>query len=119
MSTASTTSLTMPANLRDEIVGIDQQVPLLDGTSVPYVNLDNAASTPALKRVQAKIDELLHWYSSVHRGSGFKSMLSTQLYEEAREIVLEFVGADAHDDCVIFTKNTTEAINRLANLFPF
>jgi selenocysteine lyase/cysteine desulfurase len=105
-------------DLRGEIVGIDQAVPLLDGTHRPYVNLDNAASTPALRRVKAATDEMMEWYSSVHRGSGFKSLLSTQLYEEARETVLAYVGADS-SDCVIFSKNTTEAINHLAHLFPF
>ncbi len=37
-----------PLDLRRRIVGHDQLVPLLDGSLVPYVNLDNAASTPAL-----------------------------------------------------------------------
>jgi selenocysteine lyase/cysteine desulfurase len=101
------------------VIGSDQQVPLLDGSQVRYLNLDNAASTPALRVVKEKFDEALLWYSSVHRGSGFKSLLSTQLYEEAREIMLDFVGADRAADCVIFCKNTTEAINRLANRFPF
>ncbi len=34
------------ASLRQRILGIDREVPLLDGTPAPYVNLDNAASTP-------------------------------------------------------------------------
>jgi len=101
--------------LRQEIVGINQQVPLLDGSSRPYVFLDNAASTPTFRGVQQKVNEFLEWYSSVHRGSGFKSQLSTQAYERAREIVAEFVGADPHTHSVIFGKNTTEAINKLAN----
>ena len=119
MSQTTISKHILPGSLRDEIVGSEQLVPLLDGTMIPYVNLDNAASTPALRRVKEKTDELMQWYSSVHRGSGYKSLLSTQLYDQAREIVLDFVGADPVDDCVIFTKNTTEAINRLANLFPF
>lgn len=106
-------------NLRQEVVGIDQTVPLLDGGFQTYVNLDNAASTPPFRVVQEKTDEMMLWYSSVHRGTGFKSILSTQLYEQAREIVLEFVGARSDENCVIFCKNTTEALNRLANLFPF
>ncbi len=110
---------TLQVDLRKEIIGIDQEVPLLDGSTCPYVNLDNAASTPALRVVQEKMEEMLVWYSSVHRGSGFKSMLSTQIHEEAREIVLRFVGADPQTECVIFCKNTTEALNRLANRFPF
>jgi cysteine desulfurase/selenocysteine lyase len=101
--------------LRQEIVGIDEQVPLLDGSTVPYVFLDNTASTPAFRGVQRKIDEFLPWYSSVHRGTGFKSLLSTHAYEESHEAVARFVGADLETHCVIFGKNTTEAINKLAN----
>ena len=37
-----------PYDLRTRIVGIDERVPLLDGSLATYVNLDNAASTPAL-----------------------------------------------------------------------
>jgi selenocysteine lyase/cysteine desulfurase len=106
-------------NLRDEIVGVNQLVPLLGGSQVPYVNLDNAASTPILKVVKEKVDEAFNWYSSVHRGSGYKSLLSTQLYEEAREIALDFVGADHKHDVIIFCKNTSEALNILAKRFPF
>jgi len=101
--------------LRTEVLGIDRQVPLLDGSTRPYVYLDNAASTPAFRGVQQKVDEFLGWYSSVHRGSGFKSLLSTRAYDHAREIVAEFVGADSQVHTVIFGKNTTEAINKLAN----
>ncbi len=105
--------------LRQEIVGIDRQVPLLDGSLRAYVNLDNAASTPALRRVKEKLEEAMELYSSVHRGSGFKSMLSTHLYDKAREVVANFVGADLDQDVVIFGKNTSEAINKLANRMPF
>lgn len=104
--------------LRQDIVGLDQEVPLLDGSRRPCVFLDNAASTPALGAVQAKVDELLRWYSSVHRGASFKSLLSTEAYEKAREVVANFVGADPQADVVIFGKNTTEAINKLAHRLP-
>ncbi len=114
---SASTKLSM--DLRAEIVGVDQPAPLLDGSQVTYINLDNAASTPSLRYVRDKMDEALVYYSSVHRGSGFKSLLSTQLYEEAREIVLDFVGADREQDVVVFCKNTTEALNRLAKRFPF
>jgi cysteine desulfurase / selenocysteine lyase len=106
-------------DLRSEIVGVDQLVPLLDGTQETYVNLDNAASTPPFKKVQEKVDEVFKWYSSVHRGAGFKSLLSTQLFEQAREIALDFVGADEDHDVIIFARNTTEALNLLAKRFPF
>lgn len=106
-------------HLRQQIVGIDQPVPLLDGTSRPYVYLDNAASTPTFRGVQDKVNEFLPWYSSIHRGSGFKSLVASEAYDTAREIVAEFVGADPATDVVIFGKNTTEAVNKLANRFSF
>lgn len=94
-------------------------MPLLDGSSHTYVYLDNAASTPALRGVKQKIEDLLEWYSSVHRGSGYKSLVTTHAYERAHEITLNFVGGDPQRDCVIFGKNTTEAINTLAEVFPW
>jgi cysteine desulfurase/selenocysteine lyase len=103
------------AILRQQIVGVNQKVPLLDGSLRSYIYLDNAASTPTFREVQAKVDEFLTWYSSVHRGAGFKSLVSTRAYEQAREIVARFVGADPQAHTVIFGKNTTEAINKLAN----
>jgi selenocysteine lyase/cysteine desulfurase len=102
-----------------EVVGLDVEVPLLDGSRARYVNLDNAATTPCLAVVQAKVNEFLRWYSSIHRGTGFKSVLSTQVYEQAREVVAGFVGADSEENVVIFVRNTTDAFNKLASRFPF
>jgi selenocysteine lyase/cysteine desulfurase len=105
-------------NVRSQIVGIDAQVPLLDGTHRPYAYLDNAASTPALRPVYDKVNEFMVWYSSVHRGAGFKSQIATQAYELAHELVGCFVGADLQTNTVIFGKNTTEAINKVAHRLP-
>jgi len=107
------------ACLRQEIAGLDRKVPLLDGSWDFYVNLDNAASTPPFRIVKEKVDELMEVYSSVHRGTGFKSLLSTHLYDRAREVVADFVGADPAEQAVIFGKNTSEAINKLAHRFDF
>ena len=115
-------SVIRPAQLegiRERIVGIDRQVPLLDGTQRQYINFDNAASTPALHDVKATLDRFLEWYSSVHRGTGLKSQVATHAYEQSREIVAEFVGADPQEYTVIFGKNTTEATNLLAQRFPW
>jgi selenocysteine lyase/cysteine desulfurase len=94
-------------------------VPLLNGDFHPYINLDNAASTPALRFVQETIDAFLPYYSSVHRGTGYKSQISTFAYEHARQSVLKFLGADPVEHTCIFGKNTTEGINKLARRFPF
>ncbi len=102
------------ANIRKQIVGVDKEVPLLDGGQRPYIFFDNAASTPVLGEVLDTINNFMPWYSSVHRGSGLKSQVATKAYEDAREIVGKFFGADKFDHVVIFGKNTTEAINKLS-----
>ena len=99
--------------LQKQVVGLNERVTLLDGTTAKYTNFDNAASTPTLSPVQDKVNEFCKWYSNVHRGTGFKSQLSSWVFEEARDIIAHFVGADA-SSAVIFCKNTTEAINKLA-----
>lgn len=98
---------------------VDYPAPVLSGKRVPYLNLDNAASTPALKHVQDIVNAFLEIYSSVHRGTGFKSQISTHAYEAAREQMLHFVGAHPREHVCIFGKNTTEAINKLARRFPY
>jgi len=74
--------------LRDLVAGTEIEVPVLDGTRRRYINFDNAASTPALKAVRDGIDRFLDYYSSVHRGTGFKSQLATWAYEQARHQTL-------------------------------
>lgn len=106
-------------DLRDFIVGGHTLVPTLDGTLVPYINLDNAASTPIARAVKSKMDESLEWYSAVHRGAGFKSQVSSLAYEHARDIILDFVGAGGGGRTCVFLRNATEAINRCANRFNF
>lgn len=102
------------AAVRRSVIGIDVAVPTLNGTVKPYINLDNAASTPTIQCVLDAVNQSLPYYSSIHRGAGFKSQLSTALYEGARSTVLRFVGGDPAKHTVIFGKNTTEVINALA-----
>jgi len=110
---------TNPPDYRYLFVGLETDVPLLDGSQSRYINLDNAASTPSLTSVLDTINQFMHFYSSVHRGTGFKSQLSTHAYEESRMAVMSFLGADPATHTCIFSKNTTEAINKLARRFPF
>lgn len=100
------------------IVGYERQVPLLDGSVRRYINFDNAASTPALKQVVDKVNEFMEWYSSIHRGTGFKSQLCSEAFDRSREVVAEFVNVDPNSHAIIFVKNATEAINKLANRLP-
>ncbi|MFC4222775.1 aminotransferase class V-fold PLP-dependent enzyme [Lysinibacter cavernae] len=100
-----------------DVTGSDLMVPLLDGSQSRYVNLDYAASAPALGVVADRVTEALGLYASVHRGAGYASDISTTAYENARDTVARFVGAPAGYP-VIFTRNTTDSLNLLASAVP-
>ena len=102
------------SDVHNRVVGSGKTVPVLDGTSRPYINFDNAASTPVLQQVMDTVNAFMEWYSSVHRGTGFKSRVATEAYDDAHRMVAAFVGANMRDHTVIFGKNTTEAINKLS-----
>ena len=80
----------------------------------PLVYLDNGASA---QKPQVVLDTILHAYrqeyANVHRGLHFLSNAATDAYEKAREIVRRFLNAPSVDT-IVFTKNTTEAINTVA-----
>ena len=99
------------------VTGTDLRVPLVTGEHVRYANLDLAASAPALTAVADHVAALLPYYASVHRGAGYASQVCTAVLERARETVGRFVGARA-DDVVVFTRNTTDALNLLAGCVP-
>ncbi|MEW9549984.1 aminotransferase class V-fold PLP-dependent enzyme [Nonomuraea sp. NPDC050783] len=99
------------------VVGADLEVPVKGGRLVRYANLDYAASAPCLEPVSAAVAAALPAYSSVHRGAGYASQLTTARYEQARHTVRAFVGARP-GDAVIFTRNTTDATNLLARCLP-
>ena len=99
---------------REHFAGVDLPVPLLGGSTVTGINFDNAASTPPLTRVRDVVNGFSDLYSSVHRGTGYKSRLSTEAYEHARELVARFLSVDESDQVVIFVKGTTDALNRIA-----
>jgi selenocysteine lyase/cysteine desulfurase len=88
-----------------------------DSSPVPFAHLDYAATAPCVRAAADAVQSLLPWYGSVHRGTGIRSQTSTLEYERARDIVGEFVGA-RRDDTVVFTRNTTDALNLLARAVP-
>src|SRR5207245_1227534 len=113
--TARPTTAKRTAYPRPRIVGAKTEVPLFDGSHTRYVNLDSAASTPPIVKVGRAVEECLPWYSSVHVGAGYKTRLSTHLYEHARDSVMRFIGATHSTHVVVFVRNTTEALNLLAH----
>ncbi|MCS0636342.1 aminotransferase class V-fold PLP-dependent enzyme [Streptomyces sp. LP05-1] len=99
------------------VLGRDVTVPLVTGGEVSYAALDYAASAPALQRVWDDIAAYAPYYGSVHRGAGYLSQLSTDLFENSRTTVAEFLDCRP-DDQVIFTRATTDSLNLLAGVLP-
>ncbi|MFQ5615338.1 MAG: aminotransferase class V-fold PLP-dependent enzyme [Anaerolineales bacterium] len=110
---------TIPPTYVHLFAGLDVETPTLNGNPRRYINFDNAASTPPFNAVQKAVNDFLPYYSSVHRGTGFKSQLATHIYEQARQVTLRFVGADPATHTCAYGKNATEALNKLARRFPF
>ncbi|WP_225822695.1 aminotransferase class V-fold PLP-dependent enzyme [Streptomyces naphthomycinicus] len=99
------------------VLGRDVTVPLVTGGEVTYAALDYAASAPALQRVWDDVAAYAPYYGSVHRGAGYLSQLSTDLFENARRTVAEFLGCRPADQ-VVFTRSTTDSLNLLARVIP-
>lgn len=99
------------------VLGKDVTVPLVTGGEVTYAALDYAASAPALQRVWDDVAAYAPYYGSVHRGAGYLSQLSTDLFENSRRTVAEFLGC-REDDQVVFTRSTTDSLNLLASVIP-
>jgi cysteine desulfurase/selenocysteine lyase len=80
------------------------------------VYLDNAATSQKPRQV---IDALVEYYerhnANVHRGIHALAEEATALYEGARDKMAKFINAPSRDE-VIFTKNTSEAINLIARV---
>jgi cysteine desulfurase / selenocysteine lyase len=90
------------------------QQPVTEGR-LPLVFLDSAASA---QRPAVVIDAVSDFYrrtnANIHRGVYQLSEQATLRYEEARQIVAEFINAASAREC-IFVRNTTEAINLVAS----
>ncbi len=56
----------------------------------------------AIEKLEESVYASLETYSNVHRGSGHYSLVTTNLFEKAREIVLEYLGLNRNKYRVIF-----------------
>jgi selenocysteine lyase/cysteine desulfurase len=90
-------------NLRKTIIGRGIGVPTKEGIS-PVIYLDNAASTPTFKPVLRSVFKTWSQSLQIHK----------KVIAEVRSICSDFLGAPLSEYEVIFTSNTTEAINLAA-----
>lgn len=83
----------------------------------PLIYFDNAATTQ--KPVQV-IERLTAYYenenANIHRGVHYLSQISTDAFENVREMVKIFLNAK-HKHEIIFTRGTTESVNLVASSF--
>jgi len=78
--------------------------------------LDNAATTQKpLSVIEALNEYYLAQNSNIHRGAHHLANKATELYENSRNTIAQFIGAKPHE--VNFTKGTTESINILMYCF--
>jgi len=80
----------------------------------PLVYLDNAATSQKPRQViDALVDYYENYNANIHRAVHCLGEEATAAYEEARAKVAKFINAPSPES-VIFTRNTTEAINLVA-----
>jgi len=99
-------------DIRKDFPILDQQV-----NNRPWVYFDNAATAQRPLQVVEKIREFsLQTNSNIHRGTHFHAIKTTEAYENARDIVKDFIHAKERGE-IIFTHGTTESINLVARSF--
>lgn len=98
-----------------EVLRLREDFPILQ-TEVnghPLVYLDSGATAQRpLGVLDAERDYLLNLNAAVHRGAHTLAAEATDAFEDARETLARFVGADA--DEIVWTSNATEAVNLVA-----
>lgn len=99
-----------------DLAAIRAEFPILsrkvrDGQDLVY--LDSGATSQRPEKVwRAEENFVLNTFAPVHRGAYELAEEATDAYEQARERIASFVGADV--DELSFTKNATEALNLVA-----
>lgn len=107
----------MDVKTKAYLTDIRSQFPFLRASTKRIIYFDNAATTQKPDAVIATMREFYEKHcANVHRGTHQLTAKATELYEEARVAVKNFIHAPSEADC-IFTKGTTESINLVAHGF--
>jgi len=102
-----------------DIQAIRKQFPILHQqvNGKPLVYLDNAATS---QKPQSVINALTAYYegynANIHRGAHYLAAKATDIYEQTRHKIAQFLNAPSPDE-IIFTRGTTEGINLVASTF--
>ncbi len=79
------------------------------------IYLDHGASTHPCSTVLNKyIDFIKNYYSNVHRGKHYLSIISTELFDRVYETIFKYINASKDDNAIVLTANTTSALDMTA-----
>ena len=77
-------------NIKDLFIGLDEKVCDSNGHCIDGINFDNAATTPPIKSSIQYIEKLSNTYASIGRGTGQKAEITTDLYKESKNFLMDF-----------------------------
>ena len=89
--------------LRETLIGKGTQVPTYSGIQ-PFINLDNGASTPTFSPV----------WDAAAKAWCLTEPAKQEIIQQVKSICGDFLGASPKEYDILFTSNTTEAINLVA-----
>jgi len=103
----------LPASLKDDFPAFAQPTP----SGRPLVYLDSAATGLRPRAVvDAVLEAMVSKTGGVHRSVNYLGDRATEAYEESRLTVARWIGGLENE--VVFTRNTTEALNLIAHGWP-
>lgn len=102
--------------LRSEFLGLATEYTLANGKTGRRIYLDSAASNLRMQVTDRIVQQALGHYANTHSHLHFGACTMTHLYDQAHQIVLDFVGA-SDDYTAIFNGNgVTGCLNRMARV---
>ncbi|MDI3212453.1 SufS family cysteine desulfurase [Arthrobacter sp. AL12] len=116
--TSESRALLSPALTDDEVLRIRNDFPILARPmgGHPLIYLDSGATSQnPISVIEAEQEFYEQRNAAVHRGAHLLAVEATESFEDARETLAAFVGADA--DEIIWTSNATEGLNLLSYAF--
>lgn len=96
-------------------VGTKDFIKLKNGKKSRVILLNNAATTPPFEDTLKAVIEFLRTYGAFHRGAGPHANLTYEKTHSAIQIIRNFIHAEPEDG-IIFTQNTSAAINLFARM---
>ena len=115
VSTPPTLSRDLPAMDNAEVLRIRNDFPVLDQlvNGHPLIYLDSGATSQnPLSVIEAEQEFYEQRNAAVHRGAHHLAVEATEVFEDARQTVADFIGAQFEE--TVWTSNATEGLNLIS-----